>query len=287
MNARSTDTLEARELRRSRSDRTLAGACGGLAAYFEIHPAVFRVAFVVLTLMGGAGIAIYLAATLVMPDEGKEDSFATAALRRRRHRPWLLIALGLLSVFVLAVLSEVPVWSEGDAWLFLLVAGALVLGLAWYAVAGARLGWLRRLGIVIVSLVVLLVVLVAGFVATFDVHLGDGIDERTFAPASVDDLRGDYELGIGELVFDLRSVEFPLGETTLDVRVDAGRIHVLLSDDVAVRAAAEAKLGEIDLLGRHGEGWEVDEQVNETGTRVLVLDASIGIGEIEVERSLR
>ena len=31
--------------------------------------------------MGGAGILIYLAAALVMPDEGKEDSFATAALR--------------------------------------------------------------------------------------------------------------------------------------------------------------------------------------------------------------
>jgi phage shock protein PspC (stress-responsive transcriptional regulator) len=286
MSEHTTDT-DAGRLERSRSDRMLAGVAGGLGAYFELHPAVFRVSFVVLTLMGGAGIAIYLAATLVMPDEGKEDSFATAALRRRRHRPWLLIALGLLSVFVLAVLSEVPVWSEGDAWLFLLVAGALVLWLAWYAVAGARLGWLRRLGIVVVSLVVLLVVLVAGFLATFDVHLGDGIDERTFAPASVDDLRGEYELGIGELVFDLRSVEFPLGETTLDVRVDAGRIHVLLPDDVAVRAAAEAKLGEIDLLGRHGEGWEADEQVDETGTRVLVLDASVGIGEIEVERSLR
>jgi phage shock protein PspC (stress-responsive transcriptional regulator) len=282
-----TTDIDAGRLERSRSDRMLAGVAGGLGAYFELHPAVFRVSFVVLTLMGGAGIAIYLAATLVMPDEGKEDSFATAALRRRRHRPWLLIALGLLSVFVLAVLSEVPVWSEGDAWLFLLVAGALVLWLAWYAVAGARLGWLRRFGIVVVSLVVLLIVLVAGFLATFDVHLGDGIDERTFAPASVDDLRGEYELGIGELDFDLRSVEFPLGETTLDVRVDAGRIHVLLSDDVAVRAAAEAKLGEIDLLGRHGEGWEADEQVDETGSRVLVLDASVGIGEIEVERSLR
>jgi phage shock protein PspC (stress-responsive transcriptional regulator) len=286
MSEHTTDT-DAGRLERTRSDRMLAGVAGGLGAYFELHPAVFRVSFVVLTLMGGAGILIYLAAALVMPDEGKEDSFATAALRRRRHRPWLLIALGLLTVFVLAVLSEVPVWSEGDAWLFLLVAGALVLWLAWYAVAGARLGWLRRLGIVVVSLVVLLVVLVAGFLATFDVHLGDGIDERTFAPASVDDLRGEYELGIGELDFDLRSVEFPLGETTLDVRVDAGRIHVLLSDDVAVRAAAEAKLGEIDLLGRHGEGWEADEQVDETGTRVLVLDASVGIGEIEVERSLR
>jgi len=57
-----TEPIEARQLRRSRSDRTLAGVCGGLAAYFEIHPAVFRVAFVVLTLLGGAGVLIYLAA---------------------------------------------------------------------------------------------------------------------------------------------------------------------------------------------------------------------------------
>src|SRR5918996_4159947 len=60
--------LEARQLRRSRSDRTLAGVCGGLAAYFEIHPAVFRVAFVVLTLLGGAGVLIYLAAAAVSED---------------------------------------------------------------------------------------------------------------------------------------------------------------------------------------------------------------------------
>jgi phage shock protein PspC (stress-responsive transcriptional regulator) len=282
-----TQDTGAGRLERSRSDRMLAGVAGGLAAYFELHPAVFRVSFVVLTLMGGAGIAIYLVAALVMPDEGKEDSFATAALRRRRHRPWLLIALGLLSVFVLAVLSEVPVWSEGDAWLFLLVAGALVLWLTWYAVARARSGWLRGLGIVVASLVVLLLVLVAAFLAVFDVHLGDGVDERTYAPASVDDLRGRYELGIGELVFDLRSVAFPPGETTLDVRVDVGKVSVLLPDEVALRAAAEAKLGEIDLLGRHLEGWEVDEHVDETGTRVLVLDASVGIGEIEIGRGLR
>src|SRR5918997_251551 len=103
--------LEARQLRRSRSDRTLAGVCGGLAAYFEIHPAVFRVSFVVLTLMGGAGIVIYLAAAAVMPDEGEEDSVATAALRRRR--PWVLVVLGLMAVVPLALLSEVPVWPQG------------------------------------------------------------------------------------------------------------------------------------------------------------------------------
>ena len=69
----------------------VAGVSGGLARYFEIHPAVFRVGFVVLTLLGGAGILIYLAAWLVIPDEGKDDSIATAALRNRRDRPWPLI----------------------------------------------------------------------------------------------------------------------------------------------------------------------------------------------------
>jgi predicted membrane protein len=103
----------------------------------------------------------------------------------------------------------------------------------------------------------------------------------------VDALDRRYELGIGELVFDLRSVEFPLGETRLDVRVDAGRIHVLLPEDVALRAVTEARLGEIDLLDRRVEGWEVDEQVDEAGLRVLVLEAEVGIGEIDIERGLR
>ena len=57
MSEHTTDTRATR-LERSRSDRMLAGVAGGLAAYFELHPAVFRVAFVVLTLMGGAGIPI-------------------------------------------------------------------------------------------------------------------------------------------------------------------------------------------------------------------------------------
>jgi len=73
-----------KRLERSRSDRMLAGVSGGLASYFEIHPAFFRVGFVVLTLLGGSGIVIYLAAALVMPDEGKEDSVVSAALRNRR-----------------------------------------------------------------------------------------------------------------------------------------------------------------------------------------------------------
>ena len=64
MNTTTTHIPEIRRLQRSRSDRKVAGVSGGLARYFEIHPAVFRVGFVVLTLLGGAGILIYAAAAL-------------------------------------------------------------------------------------------------------------------------------------------------------------------------------------------------------------------------------
>jgi phage shock protein PspC (stress-responsive transcriptional regulator) len=280
-----TTHTRAKRLERSRSDRMLAGVAGGLGIYFELHPAIFRVSFVVLTLMGGAGIPIYLAAALVIPDEGTEDSIAAAALRRRR--PWVLVVLGLVAVVLLGLFSELAVWRAGDAWAFLLIAGAVALWLTWFAAAGARPGWLRRLGVAVASVAVLLLVLVAAFLATFDVHLRDGVGERTLAPASVDDLRGEYVLGIGELVLDLRGVAFPLGETRLEVRVDAGRMRVLLPGDVALRASADARLGEIRLLGERVEGWEVDERVDETGQRLLVVDAKVGVGEIRIERGLR
>jgi phage shock protein PspC (stress-responsive transcriptional regulator) len=279
-----TDTGPVR-LQRSRSDRMLAGVAGGLGAYFELHPAVFRVSFVVLTLLGGAGIPIYLAAALVIPGEGADDSIAAAALRRRR--PWVLVVLGLVAVLLLALLSEVPIWPEGDAWAILLIGGALVLWLVWFAVAGIRSGRVRALGVAVGSLAVLLVAFAAAFLAVFDVDLRHGVADRTFAPASVDDLRSEYRLGIGELTLDLRGTEFPAGETRLDVRVDAGAIRVLLPEDVALRASADAKLGEIRLLGRRAEGWKVREGLDETGPRVLVLDAEVGLGEIEIERGLR
>src|SRR5207247_9907363 len=100
-----TDQPAARRLERSRSDRMLFGVCGGLARYFDLHPAVYRVAFVVLTLLGGSGILIYAAAALVIPDEGKQDSFAAEVLRQRRDRPWALIGLGLVGVGALVLVS--------------------------------------------------------------------------------------------------------------------------------------------------------------------------------------
>src|SRR5881409_2142641 len=113
-----THTLEngaAKRLERSRSDRMVAGVCGGLARYFDLSPAFFRVGFVVLTLLGGAGILIYLAAVLVIPEEGKADSIAAETLRERREKPWQLAGLGLVAFAGAVLLSRARLWPQGDA----------------------------------------------------------------------------------------------------------------------------------------------------------------------------
>src|SRR5262249_62259397 len=110
-----------------RSDRMLAGVCGGLARTFGIHPAFYRVGFVVLTLIGGAGILIYLAAVLVIPDEGKQDSIAAEILRDARDRPWPLVGLGLGATAGVVLLSRVTLSPPGDAPCLLLLLAPLAL----------------------------------------------------------------------------------------------------------------------------------------------------------------
>ena len=50
-----------KKLTRSRSDRMLAGVCGGLAAYFGLDPSLVRIGYALLTLFTElAGITVYL-----------------------------------------------------------------------------------------------------------------------------------------------------------------------------------------------------------------------------------
>lgn len=58
-----------RQLRRSRSDRMLAGVCGGIADYLRVDPTLVRVGFAVLTVVSAGAAAIaYLVAWLLMPE---------------------------------------------------------------------------------------------------------------------------------------------------------------------------------------------------------------------------
>jgi phage shock protein C len=60
---------QTRKLYRSRTDRKLAGVCGGVAKYFNADPTLIRVLFVVLALLGGPGLVIYLVLWIFVPEE--------------------------------------------------------------------------------------------------------------------------------------------------------------------------------------------------------------------------
>ena len=125
-----TPSAPARELHRSRTDRQLTGVAGGLGEYFEISPWFFRLAFIVLTLVGGAGILLYIVAALVIPDEGRNESVVSEALRRRRDRPWMLAGLGLVGIALISLFAHADFWpNSGLAWTLLLL-GALAIVLA-------------------------------------------------------------------------------------------------------------------------------------------------------------
>ena len=53
---------------RSKTDRKIAGVCGGLAEYFNIDPTLLRVIFAAFTIAGGAGVVIYLVTWILTPD---------------------------------------------------------------------------------------------------------------------------------------------------------------------------------------------------------------------------
>ena len=58
-----------KKLYRSRSNRVIAGVCGGLAQYLGIDPTVVRLIMALVTFVGGMSILVYLIAWLIIPEE--------------------------------------------------------------------------------------------------------------------------------------------------------------------------------------------------------------------------
>lgn len=57
-------------LRRSRSNRVVAGVCGGLSEFFGISSFWFRLAFLIALIPGGVpGLLLYFLMVLIIPSE--------------------------------------------------------------------------------------------------------------------------------------------------------------------------------------------------------------------------
>ena len=159
-----------RRLLRAADGRALGGVAAGLAQHLGLSPVVVRVAFVVLTLTGGAGIAMYAALWALVPqaagsvrEQGRPQQVALVALGLGGLL--LLATIGLLSLRVLPLLAAAAgvalVWHQADQaqrtrWrtsasgrrggLLVLAVGAglLVLGLTGFLASIGELGRARE-----------------------------------------------------------------------------------------------------------------------------------------------
>ena len=93
------DIRDLGRLRRSRSDRKVAGVAGGLARHLDIDPVILRVALVVLVFFGGAGLLVYGACWLLLPEDGSQN--APITLDERSRTVALVIVGGVAGLAVL------------------------------------------------------------------------------------------------------------------------------------------------------------------------------------------
>ena len=114
-------------LRRSATDKVIAGVAGGLARYLGLNPVLLRIAFVIIAVAGGTGGLLYVIGWFVIPAEEKKDPVGksrTANVEATR----LLVGASLLAVGGILLLHQFVPWSDHLVWpMLLLVAGAVIL----------------------------------------------------------------------------------------------------------------------------------------------------------------
>jgi phage shock protein PspC (stress-responsive transcriptional regulator) len=110
-------------LRRSRTDRKLAGVCGGLGAYTNVDPIIFRVLFAVFSLFGGFGLLLYGVAWLFIPEEDDDRSEAQHLFRDGRTSAGALWAIAATVVGLLIFISIAA--NEWDVVFWLLIGSAI------------------------------------------------------------------------------------------------------------------------------------------------------------------
>jgi len=147
---------------RSRSDRMIAGVCGGLAQCFGIDSTIVRLIFVLLIFATGLGILAYIIMVIIVPlesseatepkdtvkenveemketarelgreirstfagEEGKSEEVTKLRHRRRNILGIILIVIGVL--FLLASFDLFWWFHWGNLWPVILIAVGLII----------------------------------------------------------------------------------------------------------------------------------------------------------------
>ncbi len=122
-----------KRLERSPDDRMLFGVAGGIGAYLGVDATIVRIVTVGLTVLGGVGAMLYIAALLLMPEPGGKAPISGGEGRGQALGVAGAIVLGLIAFAILAAIGAVIGWILFPV-AFLVAAGVL----AWWLASGER-----------------------------------------------------------------------------------------------------------------------------------------------------
>jgi phage shock protein PspC (stress-responsive transcriptional regulator) len=279
-----TEVGPRRPLLRSRSDRMLWGVAGGLADHLGFSAVLVRIAFVLTTFFGGAGLLAYLVLAVALPEDDGEGNPVQESVWARLGKVTLICLLVGLALCAAAGLAVVSAWATATGHGTVVAVIVAALGVTLVAVAFAEsvrrriVPWLVTLGVVLG--------LPAAAVATADVHFSNSIGERNYTPTVVADLPADgYELGTGQMKIDLRSLPWAKGKTIhVSAHQGLGQMIVSVPARVCVVGHATAKGGELIIAGdvSHGVDAEVDQGAARSQAPRLDFDGDIQFGQLLV-----
>ena len=266
---------------RTKEDRYLAGVGGGLGRAFGVDPIIFRILLVGLFLAGGLGFFFYLAAILVVPSD---DGSGQAAPRGSGDT---LRRLLVVSAVLIGVTAGLAVLFGGAAWAAAAGGGVgvaiLVLGLGAALVIGAVRGDRRARWLVLPALAL---AFPATVVSAAGISLDGGLGERRYQPTGSEQLPASYRLGAGELVVDLRKLDWTgARQERLRVDVSVGHTLVIVPPEVCVSSHVKVTAGRSDVLGRVAEGIDIDQELPRSPAAAapgLQLDGTMSTGGFEV-----
>jgi phage shock protein PspC (stress-responsive transcriptional regulator) len=284
---KTTETTEVgprRPLLRSKDDRMIWGVAGGLAAHVGFNATLVRLAFVVITLFGGAGLLAYLVLAVALPQDDGTGKPVEESVWARLGKVVLVCILVGIALGLAAGLALVSAWVTATGHGTAIAATVIVLGLALAAAAFAT--DVRRRAAPPLLVLALVLGIPAGGIAAADIEFDNSVGQRSYTPTLATDIPADgYKLGTGQLVVDLRQLPWKPGQTiAVSAHLGLGQMIVSAPPNVCVVGHVTGKAGELIMAGDVSQGIdpEVEKGSATSNAPRLDFDGDIQLGQMIV-----
>ena len=131
-----SEEIHYKKLYRSTENRIVAGVCGGIAEYFETDPILVRIIFIFISLIGAAGILLYIILWFMIPEKNSEqkkhEEFVHEVknhIQKNHHAARGVVGFFIILIGVLLLIDQFyPDLGFSKFWPILVIAfGAVII----------------------------------------------------------------------------------------------------------------------------------------------------------------